>query len=48
VYNLPVLAKGACRCTALVHPNDAARLGLAHGGMAQIRNGARRIDYKWK
>jgi anaerobic selenocysteine-containing dehydrogenase len=27
-----------------VHPTDAARLGLTDGGMAQLRNGARRID----
>ncbi|KQQ97155.1 molybdopterin-dependent oxidoreductase [Massilia sp. Leaf139] len=44
MHNLPVLAKGAYRCTALVHPLDAARLGLADGGMAQLRNGARRIE----
>ena len=31
MHNLPVLAKGAFRCTALVHPIDAARLGLADG-----------------
>jgi len=44
MHNLPVLAKGAYRCTALVHPLDAARLGLRDGGMAQLRKGARRID----
>jgi anaerobic selenocysteine-containing dehydrogenase len=44
MHNLPVLAKGAYRCTALVHPSDAARLGLLDGGMAQLRNGTRRID----
>ncbi|MFC5478815.1 molybdopterin-dependent oxidoreductase [Massilia suwonensis] len=44
MHNLPVLAKGAYRCTALVHPGDAARLGLVDGGMAQLRNGDRRID----
>jgi anaerobic selenocysteine-containing dehydrogenase len=44
MHNLPVLAKGAYRCTALVHPIDASRLGLLDGGMAQLRNGARRID----
>lgn len=43
MHNLPVLAKGAYRCTALVHPHDAARLGLVGGGMAQLRNGARQI-----
>ncbi|NRR28945.1 molybdopterin-dependent oxidoreductase [Oxalobacteraceae bacterium] len=43
MHNLPVLAKGAYRCTALVHPGDAQRLGLLDGGSAQIRNGARSI-----
>jgi anaerobic selenocysteine-containing dehydrogenase len=43
MHNLPVLAKGSYRCTALVHPHDAARLGLADGAMAQVANGARRI-----
>ena len=43
MHNLPVLAKGAYRCTALVHPHDAARLALADGAMARIRNGARQI-----
>src|SRR5213076_2664682 len=32
MHNLPLLAKGPNRCTALVHPSDAARLGLVHGG----------------
>jgi anaerobic selenocysteine-containing dehydrogenase len=44
MHNLPLLAKGPYRCTALVNPGDAARLGLAHGGMARIRNGERTID----
>jgi anaerobic selenocysteine-containing dehydrogenase len=44
MHNLPALAKGAYRCTALVHPVDAARLGLRDGGMVQVRNGARRIE----
>lgn len=37
MHNLPLLAKGPNRCTALVHPADAARLGLADGGRARIR-----------
>src|SRR2546423_1532900 len=37
MHSLPLLAKGPNRCTALVHPSDAARLGLAHGGKAHIR-----------
>ncbi|MES2321055.1 MAG: molybdopterin-dependent oxidoreductase [Pseudomonadota bacterium] len=44
MHNLPVLAKGAYRCTALVHPLDAARLGLADGGAARVSNGERHID----
>ena len=43
MHNLPALAKGAYRCTALVNPQDAARLGLAEGAMAHVNNGARRI-----
>jgi anaerobic selenocysteine-containing dehydrogenase len=44
MHNLPVLAKGAYRCTALVHPHDAARLGLSDGARARINNGARQIE----
>jgi anaerobic selenocysteine-containing dehydrogenase len=36
MHNLPVLAKGPFRCTALVHPLDASRLGLTDGAMALI------------
>jgi anaerobic selenocysteine-containing dehydrogenase len=36
MHNLPILAKGPFRCTALVHPSDAQRLGLQDGGFAQI------------
>ncbi|MES2898592.1 MAG: molybdopterin-dependent oxidoreductase [Pseudomonadota bacterium] len=43
MHNLPVLAKGAYRCTALVHPADAQRLGLADGAAALVNNGARQI-----
>jgi len=34
--NLHALAKGRDRCTLLVHPQDALRLGLAHGGRARV------------
>jgi anaerobic selenocysteine-containing dehydrogenase len=37
MHNLPVLAKGPERCTALMHPADAAAAGLADGAMAQLR-----------
>jgi anaerobic selenocysteine-containing dehydrogenase len=36
MHNLPTLAKGPDRCTAWVHPDDAARLGLIDGGPACI------------
>jgi anaerobic selenocysteine-containing dehydrogenase len=44
MHNLRALAKGAFRCTVLVHPIDARRLGLVDGAMAAISNGARRIE----
>jgi anaerobic selenocysteine-containing dehydrogenase len=44
MHNLPALAKGAYRCTALVHPDDAARVGVLDGAMARLHNGARAID----
>jgi anaerobic selenocysteine-containing dehydrogenase len=40
MHNLPILAKGPFRCTALVHPADATRLGLQDGAQARIANGA--------
>ena len=40
MHNLPILAKGPFRCTALVHPADATRLGLQDGAQASIANGA--------
>ena len=36
MHNLPLLAKGPFRCTALVHPLDATRLGLTDGATAKI------------
>ncbi len=36
--NLHALAKGRDRCTLLVHPQDAARLGLVPGGRARVRS----------
>jgi anaerobic selenocysteine-containing dehydrogenase len=43
MHNLPTLAKGPERCTLLVHPDDAARLGLAEGAPARIAAGSRHI-----
>ncbi|MGE5866835.1 MAG: molybdopterin-dependent oxidoreductase [Rhizobacter sp.] len=39
MHNLPTLAKGSFRCTLLVHPADAERLSLSHGGRARISRG---------
>ncbi len=36
MHNLPVLAKGPRRCTALVHPADAARCGVTDAGTARL------------
>jgi anaerobic selenocysteine-containing dehydrogenase len=44
MHNLPVLAKGAARCIALVNPKDAARLGLEDGGRARIAHDGRSIE----
>ncbi|MEC4718906.1 molybdopterin-dependent oxidoreductase [Noviherbaspirillum sp. CPCC 100848] len=44
MHNLPTLAKGPYRCTALIHPDDAKKFGLRDGGMARIGSGGRTID----
>jgi len=44
MHNLPVLAKGAARCIALVNPKDAARLGIEDGGRARIAHDGRSIE----
>ena len=44
MHNLPTLAKGPFRCTALVHPIDAQRLKLQDGAMAHIASGPRSIQ----
>jgi anaerobic selenocysteine-containing dehydrogenase len=38
MHNVAALAKGPERCTLLVHPGDAARLGLEDGGRARVRS----------
>ena len=38
MHNVPALVSGKNRCTLLVNPNDAKRLGLADGGSARIRS----------
>ncbi|GAA0745483.1 molybdopterin-dependent oxidoreductase [Ideonella azotifigens] len=44
MHNLPTLAKGPMRCTALVHPQDAQRLGLSDGGRAELSRGGQSIE----
>jgi anaerobic selenocysteine-containing dehydrogenase len=36
MHNIDVLVKGAPRCTLQVHPDDAVRLGVTHGGSARV------------
>jgi anaerobic selenocysteine-containing dehydrogenase len=44
MHNVPSLMTGRERCTLLVHPEDATRLGLADGGRAAIRSTAGRVE----
>jgi anaerobic selenocysteine-containing dehydrogenase len=43
MHNLPTLVRGKERCTALVHPDDASRLGLVDGENAVVRSRAGEI-----
>jgi len=38
MHNLDLLVKGKERCTMHVHPDDAARIGLADGARASVRS----------
>ncbi|WCO68112.1 molybdopterin-dependent oxidoreductase [Iamia majanohamensis] len=40
MHNVPVLVKGRERCTLLVHPDDAGRLGLVDGEPAKVASEA--------
>ncbi len=40
LHNLPKMVSGPVRCTAHVHPDDAARLGLADGEDARVSSRA--------
>ena len=44
MHNLEPLVKGKERCTAHVHPDDAERLGLADGELAQVSSRAGTIE----
>jgi anaerobic selenocysteine-containing dehydrogenase len=38
MHNLTVLVKGKARCTLQVHPDDAAKTGVADGAPARVRS----------
>jgi anaerobic selenocysteine-containing dehydrogenase len=38
MHNVPTMVRGSNRCTLKLHPDDAARLGLAEGALACIRS----------
>lgn len=44
MHNLPLLAKGPERCTLLVNPQDAERLGLAAGARARVQRDGRELQ----
>ena len=44
MHNIEVLVKGKPRCTLHVHPDDAARLGLADGGVARVTSRVGSVD----
>src|SRR5262249_26532826 len=44
MHNVPSLMKGPERCTLLVHPDDAARLGLVDGSHARIASRVGQVE----
>jgi anaerobic selenocysteine-containing dehydrogenase len=44
MHNVKVLVKGKDRCTLLVHPDDAARLGVEDGKLARVTSEAGALD----
>jgi anaerobic selenocysteine-containing dehydrogenase len=44
MHNLEPLVRGQNRCTAQIHPDDAARLGLVNGGLAVVRSRAGKVE----
>jgi anaerobic selenocysteine-containing dehydrogenase len=44
MHNLPALVKGKDRCTLLVNPVDASRLGLEEGRQALVRSAAGKLE----
>jgi anaerobic selenocysteine-containing dehydrogenase len=44
LHNVEKLVVGRERCTLLIHPRDAARLGIAAGGRARVRSRAGSVE----
>ncbi len=44
MHNINVLMKGKERCTLQMHPTDAARCGVDHGGMANVTSGTNSVQ----
>ena len=44
LHNLPALAKGRNRCTLLIHPDDAARLGIESRKFARVASRVGEIE----
>jgi anaerobic selenocysteine-containing dehydrogenase len=44
MHNVKVLVKGKDRCTLLIHPDDAERLGIEDGKLARVSSEAGAID----
>ncbi len=44
MHNVPALMKGDDPCTLLIHPDDAARLGLSDGDLARVTSSASGIE----
>jgi anaerobic selenocysteine-containing dehydrogenase len=38
MHNIEILVKGKPRCTLQIHPDDAARAGIADGDMTRVRS----------
>jgi anaerobic selenocysteine-containing dehydrogenase len=43
LHNVPALMKGKDRCTLLIHPDDAARCGVADGDVVTVKSAAGEI-----
>ncbi|MFN8543125.1 MAG: molybdopterin oxidoreductase family protein [Candidatus Binatia bacterium] len=44
MHNVPALVSGKPRCTLLIHPADAGRLGLVPGGRARVASDAGAVE----